>query len=113
MLSLSIRTFLECLIIMANVRPFIWDNIDEIIPFVDLGNEFQRALGYWLIYAFISKAFMVPFELYELIIIQRKHKRQSKTISDFFFDTAVEGILVCLSATPVIYGYLRIVEIGG
>lgn len=109
MLSLSIRTCLECLIIMANVRPFIWDNVDEIIPFVDLGNEFQRSLGYWLVYAFISKAFMVPFELYELVIIQRKHKRESKTISDYLFDLGVDGFFFLVSAIPVIYGYLRIV----
>ena len=36
MLILSIKTCLEGLIIMANVRPFVWDNVDRVIPVVDM-----------------------------------------------------------------------------
>ena len=48
-----------------------------------------------------------------MVIIQRKHKKASKTVSNFFFDTAVEGMLALVSSFPVIYGYLRVVEVGG
>ena len=48
-----------------------------------------------------------------MVIIQRKHKRQSKTISNFAFDTAVDGLFYLVGAVPAIFGYLRLVELGG
>lgn len=56
---------------------------------------------------------MVPFELYEMFIIERKHKRLTKTFYSFWFDLCVEGFLFLVVIAPVIYGYLRVVEVGG
>jgi len=64
MLCLSIKTCLDCLLIMANVRAFVWNNLNSIFAFIDTQSEFQRALGYSLVMMFIAKAFMVPLEAY-------------------------------------------------
>lgn len=64
MLCLSIKTCLDCLLIMADVRAFVWHNLSAIFPFLDTHSEFQRALGYSLVMMFIAKAFMVPLEAY-------------------------------------------------
>ena len=98
---------------MTNVRPFIWDNMDSIFPFIDMQNETQKAIGYVLIYMFISKAFMVPLEAYEMEIIDKKHKRVKKTLSSFVFGIMVEGILTLVPVVPILIGYLRVVEWGG
>lgn len=49
---------------MANVRAFVWNNLNSIFAFIDTQSEFQRALGYSLVMMFIAKAFMVPLEAY-------------------------------------------------
>ena len=49
MLALSIRMGVDCLTIMCNLLPFIWDNVNVIFPFVDMNSEFQRAVGFVLI----------------------------------------------------------------
>jgi len=56
---------------------------------------------------------MVPFEAYEMEIIDKKHKMVTKTIYSYFYDLIVEGLLTLLVISPIIYGYLRVVEIGG
>jgi STE24 endopeptidase len=62
---------------------------------------------------FIAKAFMVPLEAYEMEIIDKKHKMVTKTLYDYIYDLFVEGILTLLVISPIIYGYLRLVSIGG
>ena len=64
MLYLSIKTSVDCICIMCNVWAFIWDNVDDMFPFVDMKSEFQRAVGYILIECFIRQAFYVPFSAY-------------------------------------------------
>ena len=59
MLALSIRTAVCCLSIACNVLPFIWNHVDRILPFVDMEDEFQRAVGFVLIEGFKYKAFEV------------------------------------------------------
>lgn len=98
---------------MANVRVFVWQYLDAIFPFINKDSEFQRALGYSLILMFIEKAFMVPLEAYEMEIIDKKHKKVSKTLASYLYDLVVDGILTLLALAPVLYGYLRVVEIGG
>lgn len=48
-----------------------------------------------------------------MFIIERKHKRLAKTIYNYSFDLMVEGLAFCIVIAPVIYGYLRVVEVGG
>jgi hypothetical protein len=102
---------------MANVRVFIWEYLDEIFPFKDTEGEsfreFQRAYGYILILLFIAKAFMVPLEAYEMEIIDKKHKQVSRTLKTYLRDLVIDGILTLVFMLPVLYGYLRIVEVGG
>lgn len=38
MLALSIRMAVDCLSIMCDVLPFIWNNIDVFFPFIDMGS---------------------------------------------------------------------------
>lgn len=64
MLYLSIKTAVDCISIMCNIWAFIWEHVDEIFPFVDMGSEIQRAIGYILIECFIRQAFHVPFSAY-------------------------------------------------
>lgn len=64
MLYLSIKTAVDCMCIMSNIWPFIWENVHEIFPFVDMNSEIQRAIGYILIECFIRQAFHVPFSAY-------------------------------------------------
>jgi hypothetical protein len=98
---------------MANVRVFVWEHLDSIFPFISKESEFQRALGYSLILMFIEKAFKVPLEAYEMEIIDKKHKKVSKTLASYLYDLVVDGMFTLLALAPVLYGYLRVVEIGG
>lgn len=66
-------------------------------------------MGYSLILMFIEKAFMVPLEAYEMEIIDKKHKKVSKTLANYLYDLVVDGILTLLALAPVLYGYLRVV----
>lgn len=58
---------------------------------------------------FISKAFMVPLEAYEMEIIDKKHKKVTKTLTGYLYDLIFDGILTLLALAPIIYGYLRVV----
>jgi STE24 endopeptidase len=46
-------------------------------------------------------------------IIDKKHKMVTKTLNDYIYDLFVEGILTLLVISPIIYGYLRLVTLGG
>lgn len=52
---------------------------------------------------------MVPLEAYEMEIIDKKHKKVSKTLASYLYDLVVDGILTLLALAPVLYGYLRVV----
>ena len=59
---------------------------------------------------FISKAFMVPLEAYEMEIIDRKHKQvATKTLYSYVFGLMVEGVLTLVPIVPILIGYLRVV----
>lgn len=113
MLCLSIMTCLQCLLLMANVRVFIWEFLAEIVPAGEAEGEslreFQRAYAYILILLFIAKAFRVPLEAYEMEIIDRKHKHVSRTLKGYMMDLVIDGVLTLVFMLPVLYGYLRIV----
>lgn len=113
MLSLSIRMSLDCICIMCNILPFIWDNVAVIFPFVNMEDQFQRAMGYILVEAFLIKAFYVPLIAYETFVIQKKYGFTNKTLDLFIYDLFMEGILMVIIFPPILFGYLRIVEYGG
>lgn len=46
-------------------------------------------------------------------IIDRKHKHVSKTLKDYLMELVIDGMMTLVSMLPVLYGYLRIVEVGG
>jgi hypothetical protein len=46
-------------------------------------------------------------------IINKKHKKVSKNLGNYMYELVVDGILTLLALAPVLYGYLRVVEIGG
>jgi STE24 endopeptidase len=56
---------------------------------------------------------MVPLEAYEMEIIDKKHKHVSRTLKTYLKDLVIDGILTLVFMLPVLYGYLRIVEVGG
>lgn len=58
---------------------------------------------------FIAKAFMVPLEAYEMEIIDKKHKKVTKTLYSYFIGLIIEGILTLVPIVPIIIGYLRVV----
>ena len=115
MLSLSIKTGVDCMCIMCNIWPFIWDNIDQIIPFVDMKSETQRAICYVLIECFIRQAFNVPFSAYETFIMEKKYAftHRTKTFQTFVKDLFINGLFTVFIIPPVLIGYLRVVEYGG
>ena len=61
MLKLSVTMAIDCLCIMTNVLPFIWNNVNVLFPFIDMNSEVERAIGFLLIEAFRRKAVAVPF----------------------------------------------------
>lgn len=42
-------------------------------------------------------------------IIDKKHKKVSKTLTNYMYEITVDGFLALLALTPVLYGYLRVV----
>ena len=46
-------------------------------------------------------------------IIDKKHKRVSRTLQNYLGDLVIDGILTVVFMLPVLYGYLRLVEEGG
>lgn len=46
-------------------------------------------------------------------IINRKHKKAAKNLGTYMYELVVDGILTLLALAPVLYGYLRVVEVGG
>ena len=56
---------------------------------------------------------MVPFDLYELFLIERKHRKSDKTINSYVFDLFVNGALSVIVIVQVVYSYLRVIEWGG
>lgn len=112
MLALSIRTAVDCLAILCNLLPFIWHNLDAIFPFISMDSEFQRAVGYVLVEAFMAKAFGVPFSVYQTFVIEKKYNFTNKTVELFIYDLFVEAALMLIIFPPIIYGYLQVVELG-
>lgn len=43
-------------------------------------------------------------------IIDKKHKRVSRSLQDYLGDLVVDGIITVVFMLPVLYGYLRLVE---
>ena len=80
MLALSIKMAVDCLAIMCNLLPFIWNNVNIFFPFISMDSEFQRAVGYVLIEAFMSKAFSVPVSVYQTFVIEKKYNFTNKTV---------------------------------
>lgn len=111
MLALSIRMAVDCLAIMCNILPFIWNNVDILLPFISMESEFQRAVGYVLIEAFLSKAFEVPIAVYKTFIIEKKYNFTNKTVELFVYDLFVEAALMLIIFPPIIYGYLQVIEL--
>ena len=110
MLALSIRMAVDCLAIMCNLLPFIWENVNIVFPFMSMDSEFQRAVGYVLVEAFISKAFWVPISVYQTFVIEKKYNLTNKTVEIFVYDLFVEAVLMLIIFPPIIYGYLKVVE---
>jgi hypothetical protein len=46
-------------------------------------------------------------------IIDKKHKQVSRNLKTYLKDLVIDGIITVVFMLPVLYGYLRIVEVGG
>jgi STE24 endopeptidase len=55
----------------------------------------------------------VPFSAYQTFIIEKKYNFSNKTFDLFIYDLLVETGLMLIIFPPIIYGYLRVVELGG
>lgn len=55
----------------------------------------------------------VPLLTYQTFIIEKKYNFTNKTFDLFAYDLFVEGLLLVIIFPPIIYGYLRVVDIGG
>lgn len=113
MLSLSIKKAVDILCIIANVLPFVWDNLDVIFPIIDTQSEFQKAVAFIVIEAYKIKAFDVPFNVYEMYVIERRYNNTVKSFDLFIYDMVIESGLMLIIYPPIIFGYLRVVELGG
>ena len=50
---------------------------------------------------------------YQTFIIEKKYNFTNKTFDLFVYDLFVEGLLFLIIFPPILYGYLRVVDIGG
>lgn len=60
-----------------------------------------------------TKTIDVPFQLYDIFIIQDKYGLNKKTLQLYFYDLVLETALTFTIIPPVLYGYLYVVDYGG
>jgi hypothetical protein len=46
-------------------------------------------------------------------IIDKKHKKVTRTLKSYLNDIVIDGMLTLPSMVSLLYGYLRVVEYGG
>jgi STE24 endopeptidase len=106
MYVLSLKIALDCLLILCNIMPLVWDSVINIFFFIDPNSEFQRGLCFLIIESLKAKTFEVPISLYQTFVIEKKYDYTNKTFQLFVYDLIVECALMLIILPPILYGYL-------
>lgn len=113
MYVLSLKIALDCLLILCNIMPLVWNSVPDLFGFIDPESEFQRGLCFLLVESLKAKCFEVPISLYQTFVIEKKYDYTNKTFQLFCYDMVVEGALMLIILPPILYGYLEVVDAGG
>ena len=113
MLESAIKTFLEILLTVTYIYPFIWRETPRIFPFIDGSNEFQRGMAFFFLEYIRVKLFDIPWSLYSSFVIEERHGFNKKTLRIFFKDMGLEFMITSIISPIVLFFYIYLIENGG
>jgi len=114
-LSRWLLIFFLNLLLFCGFLPWIWDISADVLVFLELTLDYEiiRSLIFVLIFMFLSKIISIPFDLYSTFVIEAKHEFNKQSFSLYFYDLFMEMILAVVIITPIVSGFIKLIQWGG
>ncbi|KAL4466165.1 hypothetical protein ABPG72_011043 [Tetrahymena utriculariae] len=104
---------IKIVFLLGYLNPFIWDNVSNVLPFINKESEYQNAFGFLLIHSLLDQVLEIPFNYFQTFTLEQRYGFNKTTLKTFITDIIKTNIISQIITAILLFGYLQVVEYGG